>query len=110
MEDTEIRNCLVVVVSKENHLADRIEAYAKQNGLQIVETIFKDDRAIDKLKYYIEREDIICILVRSIWDISTDEDVLKSVMRMAADHNISINEEGRNFEPAVIVFGGAERY
>ena len=69
MEQTGINQCLVFVGSMENHVADRMEDYAKQNDMKVVETIFKDDRAIDKLTYYIEREGIICIRVRSIWDI-----------------------------------------
>ena len=54
MEQTGINQCLVFVGSMENHVADRIEAYAKQNDMKVVETVFKDDRAIDKLTYYIE--------------------------------------------------------
>ena len=47
MEQTGTNQCLVFVGSMENHVADRMEAYAKQNDLKVVETIFKDDRAID---------------------------------------------------------------
>ena len=83
-----------------------LEDYAKQNDMKVVETIFKDDRAIDKLTYYIEREGIICILVRSIWDISTDRETVKSIMKLAAEHNVSINEENRGFEPATLVWDG----
>ncbi len=109
MEQTGTNQCLVFVGSMENHVADRMEAYAKQNDLKVVETIFKDDRAIDKLTYYIEREGIICILVRSIWDISTDRETVKSIMKLASEHNVSINEENRGFEPATLVWdGGAE--
>lgn len=74
MEQTGTNQCLVFVGSMENHVADRMEAYAKQNDMKVVDTVFKDDRAIDKLTYYIEREGIICILVRSICDISTDNE------------------------------------
>lgn len=102
MEQTGTNQCLVFVGSMENHVADRLEEYAKQNDMKVVETIFKDDRAIDKLSYYIEREGIICVLVRSIWDISTDRETLKSIMKLAAEHNVSINEENRGFEPATL--------
>ena len=106
MEQTGTNQCLVFVGSMENHVADRMETYAKQNDMKVVETIFKDDRAIDKLTYYIEREGIICILVRSIWDISTDKETVKSIMKLAAEHNVSINEENRGFEPATLVWDG----
>lgn len=52
MEQTGTNQCLVFVGSMENHVADRLEEYAKQNDMKVVETIFKDDRAIDKLSYY----------------------------------------------------------
>lgn len=54
MEQTGTNQCLVFVGSMENHVADRMEAYAKQNDMKVVDTVFKDDRAIDKLTYYIE--------------------------------------------------------
>lgn len=98
MEQTGANQCLV--------FAGSMEAYARQNGMKVVETIFKDDRAIDKLTYYIEREGIICILVRSIWDISTDRKAVKSIMKLASDHNISINEENRGFAPVKLVWDG----
>lgn len=107
MEQTGTNQCLVFVGSMETHVADRMEDYARQNDMNVVDTVFKDDKAIDKLTYYIEREGVICILVRSIWDISTDRETVKSIMKLAAEHNVSINEENRGFEPATlsIVFG-----
>lgn len=49
------------------------------------------------------REGIICILVRSICDISTDRETVKSIMKLASEHNVSINEENRGFEPATLL-------
>ncbi len=95
MEQTGTNQCVVFVGSMENHVADRMETYAKQNDMKAVETIFKDDR-----------ERIICILVRSIWDISTDRETVKSIMKLASEHNVSINEENRGFEPATLVWDG----
>ena len=97
---------MYLLAAWKNHVADRIEAYAKQNDVKVVDTVFKDDRAIDKLAYYIEREGIICVLVRSIWDISTDRETVKSIMKLASEHNVSINEENRGFEPATLVWDG----
>ena len=106
MEQTGTNQCLVFVGSMETHVADRMEDYARQNDMNVVDTVFKDDKAIDKLTYYIDREGIICILVRSIWDISTDRETVKSIMKLAAEHNVSINEENRGFEPATLVWDG----
>ena len=66
MGQTGTNQCLVFVGSIENHVADRMEAYAKQNDMKVVETVFKDDRAIDKLTYYIEREDDIIIPFKNL--------------------------------------------
>lgn len=106
MEQTGTNQCLVFVGSMETHVADRMEDYAGQNDMNVIDTVFKDDKAIDKLTYYIEREGIICILVRSIWDILTDRETVKSIMKLASDHNISINEENRGFEPATLFGDG----
>ena len=106
MEQTGANQCLVFAGSVENHVTDRMEAYTRQNDMNVVDTVFKDDKAIDKLTYYIEREGISCILVRSIWDISTDRETVKSIMKLASDHNSSINEENKGFEPATLVWDG----
>ena len=54
MEQTGTNQCLVFVGSMETHVADRMEDYARQNDMNVVDTVFKDDKAIDKLTYYIE--------------------------------------------------------
>ena len=43
-----------------NDTADRIEAYAKKSGMEVVETIFNTDKkAVERLRYY------ICLLYTS---------------------------------------------
>ena len=49
MEQTGTNQCLVFVGSMETHVADRMEDYARQNDMNVVDTVFKDDKAIDKL-------------------------------------------------------------
>lgn len=61
MEQTGTNQCLVFVGSMENHVADRMEVYAKQNDMKVVETVFKDDRAIDKARLlYRTRRNYLC--------------------------------------------------
>lgn len=59
---------------------------------------------MERLRYYIERDSIISILVSSIYDISSDKDVVKGIMELAAEHDISVNDESRGYEPALISF------
>ena len=59
---------------------------------------------MERLKFYIERDSIISILVSSIYDVSSDKDVVKGIMELAAEHGISINDESRGYEPALISF------
>ena len=88
-----------------NDTADRIEAYAKKSGMKVVETIFNTDKkAVERLRYYIERDVIICVLVRDVVDISMELNEIKAVMTLAAEHGISINAESRGYEPALISF------
>ena len=88
-----------------NDTADRIEAYAKKSGMEVVETIFNTDKkAVERLRYYIERDVIICVLVRDVVDISMELNEIKAVMTLAAEHGISINAESRGYEPALISF------
>lgn len=88
-----------------NDTADRIEAYAKKSGMKVVETIFNTDKkAVERLRYYIERDVIICVLVRDVVDISMELNEIKAVMTLAAEHGISINAESRGYEPALISY------
>lgn len=80
--------CVICVGRNADRAADRIEAYAKKADFEIVETIFKDTKSVERLKFYIERDSIISILVSSIYDISSDKDVVKGIMELAAEHGI----------------------
>ena len=94
--------CVICVGRNADRAADRIEAYAKKADFEIVETIFKDTKSVERLKFYIERDSIISILVSSIYDVSSDKDVVKGIMELAAEHGISINDESRGYEPALM--------
>ena len=61
-------------------------------------------KAVERLRYYIERDVIICVLVRDVVDISMELNEIKAVMTLAAEHGISINAESRGYEPALISF------
>lgn len=91
--------CVICVGRNADRAADRIEAYAKKADFEIVETIFKDTKSVERLKFYIERDSIISILVSSIYDVSSDKDVVKGIMELAAEHGISINDESRAMNP-----------
>ena len=58
MQDSrEKKQCLIFVRNNANDTADRIEAYAKKSGMEVVETIFNTDKkAVERLRYYIERD------------------------------------------------------
>lgn len=47
--------CVICVGRNADRAADRIEAYAKKADFEIVETIFKDTKSVERLKFYIER-------------------------------------------------------
>lgn len=73
MQDSKEKQCLIFVRNNANDTADRIEAYAKKSGMEVVETIFNTDKkAVERLRYYIERDAIICVLVRDVVDISME--------------------------------------
>lgn len=54
MQDSKEKQCLIFVRNNANDTADRIEAYAKKSGMEVVETIFNTDKkAVERLRYYI---------------------------------------------------------
>lgn len=66
--------CVICVGRNADRAADRIEAYAKKADFEIVETIFKDTKSVERLKFYIERDSIISILVSSIEKLKIQAD------------------------------------
>ena len=61
MQDSKEKQCLIFVRNNANDTADRIEAYAKKSGMKVVETIFNTDKkAVERLRYYIERCHYLC--------------------------------------------------
>lgn len=99
--DTANRCCIILVPERQGMVADRIEKYAISKGMEVVETIM-GARATDRLLYYIKKNSIQTVLVRQAFDISTDEKQLKKIMKIATDHNVSINAEERNYYPIVV--------
>ena len=77
--------CVICVGRNADRAADRIEAYAKKADFEIVETIFKDTKSVERLKFYIERDSIISILVSSIYDVSSDKDVRSEERRVGKE-------------------------
>ena len=53
-------------------------------------------KAVERLRYYIERDVIICVLVRDVVDISMELNEIKAVMTLAAEHGISINADRKS--------------
>ena len=106
MEDSRMNSrCVIFVRGNANDTADRIEAFAKKSGMEIAETIFNtDEKALERLKYYIERDAVSCVFIRDVVDISMEIDEVKAIMKLAAEHGISINAESRGYEPALISF------
>ena len=52
MQDSrEKKRCLIFARNNANDTADRIEAYAKKSGMEVVETIFNTDKkAVERLR------------------------------------------------------------
>ena len=54
MQDSKEKQCLIFVRNNANDTADRIEAYAKKSGMEVVETVFNTDKkAVERLRYYL---------------------------------------------------------
>ena len=50
MQDSKEKQCLIFVRNNANDTADRIEAYAKKSGMEVVETVFNTDKkAVERL-------------------------------------------------------------
>lgn len=101
--------CLILTRGKRASAnADRLEEFAVNHRMQVVETLINDEKAFEKIQYYLEHDCVSSILIRSVWDVSKDKDILYGILKLAADHGISINEEERDWQAATIIWDGGD--
>ena len=101
--------CLIITKGKRASVnADRLEEFALNHRFQVVESLINDEKAFEKIQYYLEHESVSTILIRSLWDVSKDKDILYQLLKLAADHGVSVNEEERGWQAATIVWDGGD--
>lgn len=119
VQNLENMRCLVVVRGASGQVADRLEAFARSKGMEVVDSIFLEnaasdrsdgketvDNSLEQVRYYIDHDSISTILIREIWDLSTDKEEIRKLLEFAEQHGISINEEQRGYLPASLVWDG----
>ena len=87
-------NCIILAYgTNANETADRIEAFAFDKDFLVEETIVNEKRVLDKLLQYIKEGNIEAVLVRNILDIPISIDEVKTLIKLADEYGVSINEE-----------------
>lgn len=103
--------CLILTNGKSASLhADRMEEFALGHHLEVVESLINDDKAFEKIQYYLEHDSVSTILIRSVWDVSRDKEKLYQLLKLASEHGASVNEEERDWQVATIVWDGGNGY
>ncbi|MBR1852109.1 MAG: hypothetical protein IJ794_02875 [Lachnospiraceae bacterium] len=102
-----LKKCLILIMGiLPDEAADKMEQYALEHGLEVIETLLNDGRAVDKLRYYISREAISAVLVRSMKDIPLEDAKLEELVEYAMEHGVSFHEESRGYEPVALLWDG----
>lgn len=89
----------VVIYANSSKAADMIEAFAKEKEMQVIDTIIGEDKSIEKLKWFIEREAIQAVLINSSLELTRNKKVLRDFLEFAANHNVSVNSKEYNWMP-----------
>lgn len=89
----------VVIYANSSKAADMIEAFAKEKEMQVIDTIINEDKSIEKLKWYIEREAIQAVLINSSLELARNMKDLRDFLEFAANHNVSVNSKEYNWMP-----------
>ncbi|NLZ58958.1 MAG: hypothetical protein GX898_11820 [Corynebacterium sp.] len=84
--------------------ANRIEQYAYEHDMAVIDTVIGNGSGIGELEYYLNNDSIEAILLRSVNDISTDKKEVQRVIELALKHGISVNCEEMGFEPVTVNF------
>ena len=61
-----------VIYANSDKVSDMIEAFAKKEDINVIDTIINEGNSIEKLKWFIEREAIQAVLINSSLDLTTD--------------------------------------
>lgn len=91
-------------------MCDEMIAASKKRSIKLLEIVIDkssgtdiDRKQIDRIVELMEKDCVDVIVVRSIWDISKDEDDLKAFLKTAQELNVSVYsmEHGMNitYEP-----------
>lgn len=87
-------NCIILAYgTNANETADRIEAFAFSKDFLVEETIVNEKRVFEKLLQYIKEGCIEAVLVRNIHDIPISIDEVKTLIKVADQYGVSINED-----------------
>lgn len=97
---------IIYIRTEKSSIANEFESYAKEYGINVLETIQNDENILEKFYWYMENKFINIILVRSALEISSDKNVLEKLIRYAREHNISINSKELNWNPIQIPWDG----
>ena len=89
----------VVIYANSSEAADTIEAFAKEKEMQVIDTIINEDKLIEKLKWFIEREAIQAVLINSSLELARNKKDLRDFLEFAANHNVSVNSKEYNWMP-----------
>lgn len=89
----------VVIYANSSKAADMIEAFAKEKEMQVIDTIIDEDKSIEKLKWFIEREAIQAVLINSSLELTTNKKDLRDFLEFAANNNVSVNSKEYNWMP-----------
>ncbi|NLG05566.1 MAG: hypothetical protein GX567_17345 [Clostridia bacterium] len=84
---------LIFVGSSNSTVADELEADALQFGFEVTDTIMDETSPVDMLKWYMKNTSIIAVLVRDVYDISSDKDVILDVLREAEKQGVRIHSK-----------------
>ena len=89
----------VVIYANSSKAADMIEAFANEKEMQVIDTIINEDKLIEKLKWFIEREAIQAVLINSSLELVRNKKDLRDFLEFAANHNVSVNSKEYNWMP-----------
>lgn len=84
---------LIFVGSNNDKIADELEADALKFGFEITDTIMDETNPVEMLKWYMKNTSIIAVLVRDIFDISSDKDVIFEVLKEAERQDVRIHSK-----------------
>ena len=103
----EVKKCIIVIWGMlVDETAARMESYALEHGLEIVEMMANVENIEERLRNYIECNEIKAVLVNDMDEMPMEAYALERLIGFGLEHDVSFHDESRGYMRLALAWDG----